>query len=43
MAYHESAMRNCFITGLCYFYDQYVIKRKYRFSHLGNLGIEDVT
>ena len=40
MVFHESAVRDFFIAGICFFYDQYV--RKYRFNYLGNFGIEDV-
>lgn len=43
MVYHESAVRHSFIAGLCYFYDQYVIKRKHRFNRLWDFGNEDVT
>ena len=43
MVYRESAVRHRFIAGLCYFYDQYGIKRKHRFNRLRDFGNEDVT
>lgn len=43
MVYRESAVRHSFIAGLCYFYDEYIIKRKHRFNHLWDFVIENVT
>lgn len=42
MVYCESVVCYSFIVGLCYFYDEYIIKRKYCFNYFWDFVIENV-